>query len=216
MTLTTNHVAGDPNHPSEHNAIAIQVNANTTQATQNAADISTNSTAIATAKARTATGTPPGSGLLAWTFDPAAISSQSSLTAGMVYVAQIEAPAAMTVSTVFANITSGGSGLTHGYAGVYYGGALLAQSTDQVTAWAGTGVMPMALTGSAVIPGAAVFYVALMFTGTTSPQFSRGGLTQATNIAVNRFGNANTGLSALPATLSTISASNAPIWVAVS
>lgn len=30
MTLNTSHVVGDPNHPSEHNAVATQVNTNTT------------------------------------------------------------------------------------------------------------------------------------------------------------------------------------------
>jgi hypothetical protein len=45
MTLNTSHVAGDPNHPSEHNALATQVNTNTSDIATNTANIALAETA---------------------------------------------------------------------------------------------------------------------------------------------------------------------------
>lgn len=166
---------------------------------------------------------PEDHNLLAWTFDPAPVGSSSSGTAGTIQVAKLVAPTRLTISNLWLYCITAGTGLTAGACfGALYDGskALLAQTTDQATAWASTGAKSMALASSQSV-AAGAFYVAWWSNGTTQPAFLRGGAAALVNIglatASSRYATADTATTTTaPATLGTFTALGVGYWVGVS
>lgn len=160
-------------------------------------------------------------GLVAWSFDPSAATSTYTLaTAGVLYLAQLKVLPGL-VSNVVYDVTTAGGTLTASecFVGVYSGGALVAQSADQSTAWASTGVITTALT-SPYEAGRGALTVAFLFNGTTGPTLATGSAKAAVNAGIaatsSRYGSAGTSRTTLPTTLPTVAALPEAIWVALS
>jgi hypothetical protein len=124
------------------------------------------------------------------------------------------------VTNVVYHITTGGGTLTSGqcFVGLYQGGALLAASADQSTAWTSTGLTTTALSAPVTV-NQGIVYAAFVFNGTTGPTLSQAAavdMNAGFAAASSRYGTANTSRTSLPATLGTISALTKSPWVALS
>ena len=161
-------------------------------------------------------------GYLAWAYDPLNISAVTALTtSGNVYLTRINIRTPKSVTNVVAYMGALGGTLTSGqcFAGLYAGttagaytaGQLIGTSADQTSAWnTGTGtanaLQTIALTGAPFSVPAGFVWAALMFNGTTGPQFGRAGnvTAAASNIgfaaASARFA-AATGSTTLPSSI---------------
>lgn len=168
---------------------------------------------------------PSDHGLIGWSMDPAAaVNTQIVTTAGLVHVAKIFLREPALVTNILFFITTAGATLTANQclAGLYQNGTLIGSTGNQATAWAGTGLITMALTGGPFAVAAGNVYAAWYYNGTTAPTLSRGaGTTGLVNAgfaaASSRFGTADTGrTTSLPATLGTVAANNVAWWVALS
>jgi hypothetical protein len=179
-----------------------------------------------------APGTPPiwepaDSGLVAWNYDPCITNggSQALATAGTLYVMAMKVNTTTSVTNIFLDLTVNGSGLTHGFAGLWQGvgGALLGVTSDQATSWGSGSVnsaAAMAIYGGPVTVTAGVVYVGVWFTGTTGPTFYKAAAQNFVNVGLvatsARWGTANTGLTTTaPSTLGTISLSEYAYWAAL-
>ncbi|MFJ9628080.1 hypothetical protein ACIRU8_10350 [Streptomyces sp. NPDC101175] len=121
--------------------------------------------------------TPADHGLIAWPFDPSACgSSGTALSAGFIYLIELVLRQAATINRVHAVIGTAGSGLTSGQclAGLYdSSGNRVGVTADQSTVWNSVGAKAMSLTAP-YSAAAGKYYVAMLFNGTTSPNFSCG------------------------------------------
>ena len=147
---------------------------------------------------------------MAWSYDPILQSASSTLASGTVYLIRIPLPHPAKVDNIIVEIQSAGIGLTSGgsFAGIYTtGGALVAATADQHSAWASAGSKSMALPAPALLPAGYV-YVALLANGTTTPAFGRctvqgaGAINAGLSPADSRYATGPIGQSSLPATIS--------------
>ncbi|HEY9417125.1 MAG TPA: hypothetical protein VIQ30_20395 [Pseudonocardia sp.] len=122
---------------------------------------------------------PADRGYLAWTQPPYALNGGVIMpTPGMLQLRRLRRVPAATVTSIVGWTLTGGSSLTAGqcFAALYTAaGALIAQTTDQSTAWATTGLKVMPLAGGPYNLAAGDYYVGLWFNGTTGPTFARSG-----------------------------------------
>lgn len=163
-------------------------------------------------------------GFLAMNADPAVVvNNQAMSAAGTLQVSKINVPAAITVTNIVIYITIAGAVLTSGQNfGALYNSSktLLAQTVDQSTNFASTGVISMALSSPQAI-AAGTYYVAFWYNGTTSPTIRCGLNSASVNMGLtgnnSRFGTADTGkTTTAPSTMGTITASGPSWWVALS
>lgn len=155
--------------------------------------------------------------LHSWSFRPEAISTGTAATAGTVQLIRVKVHSGVTLSTITLSFTTGGSGLTNCYAGIYSSaGALLGVSAERSANWASSGLKTATFTP--VVVSDDYVWVALLNNGTTGPAYSRGANNGAVNAGLTtpRFASADTGVTTLPATLGTITATTTAYWVAVS
>lgn len=150
---------------------------------------------------------PANQGLCGWSVDPAATSSNLTLTSGLLYFIAVRATDTRTLSNLWVHVFTAGSGLTTGQSllGLYDStGTLLATSGDQSTAWATTGAKAAAI--SASVTAGNTYYVGVLSVGTTPPALSRGsgtgglgnlGLTSAPY----RFNTGASGQTAMPSSV---------------
>ncbi|MDX5569242.1 hypothetical protein PYK79_46420 [Streptomyces sp. ID05-04B] len=173
--------------------------------------------------------TPTDHGLTAWSFDPATCgASGTALSAGFIYLIELVLRQAATINRVHAVIGTAGSGLTSGQclAALYdSSGNRVGITADQSTAWTSVGGKSMNLTAP-YSAAAGRYYVAMLFNGTTSPNFSSGSTHGNTftpgnaNLAAGsyRFCRSASGQTSLPSTVTlsgyTPDANN--LWSAVS
>jgi len=170
---------------------------------------------------------PADSGLIAWNYDPCITNggSQVLATAGQLYVMAMKVAAGTSVTNIYLDLTVVGSGITHGFAGLWQGagGALLGQTADQATNWnsgSTNSAAAMPISGGPVAVTAGVVYVGVWFTGTTGPTFYKAAAQNFVNVGLSapasRWGTANTGLTTTaPSALGTITASEYAYWAAV-
>lgn len=163
-------------------------------------------------------------GLLAMAFDPAANSSNSTplATAGTLYGIRLKLITPATITNIVLPIFTAGATLTAGqcFAALYQNNTLKAQTADQATAWASTGMKTMALS-SAQSAAAGYVDIVMWFNGTTGPAPTRGhqGFTVngALAAANARYFTANTGVTTTaPASLGTKTSFSTAYWVGVS
>jgi hypothetical protein len=168
---------------------------------------------------------PADQGLVAWTTDPAGspglITSAPLATAGTIYVMALKVPAATSVGHIVMDMTVAGSTLTSGqcFAALWQGagGALIGQTADQSTAWAGSaGAVTMAISGGAQAVAAGIVYAGVWFNGTTGPTFMRSASTSLVNVgppANPRWATADTGkTTTAPSTLGSLTAFITAYW----
>lgn len=164
-------------------------------------------------------------GLLAQNLAVGGLSGTASLgTSGTVYVMKLRTRKAITVTNIHMFNTGGIGTPTSGqnFVALYSSSkALLAQSSDQSTAWGSTGMQTMALSSAqTVAPG--TFYVAVWSNAGTRPTFRCGatgtasinGISSAAN---SSWASADTSITTTaPSTLGTFSAYTNAFWVGVS
>lgn len=169
--------------------------------------------------------------LLAWNYDMPASNSGSSValaTAGTLYVQAIPVRTSISVTNIVTILVANGSVLTSSqcFAALYQGagGALIATSADQSTAWGAgaTKVVTMPLASGPFTVSAGIVYAAFWFNGTTGPSFFRTNSSSALinvglSAAASRWGTADTGkTTTAPGTLGTISGAGTAYWAALS
>lgn len=169
---------------------------------------------------------PTDRGYIAWTQPLYVISATTALpTAGVLNLHRVRRVPASTVTSIVVYAAAAGSTLTAGqcFAALYTAaGALIAQTADQATAWASTGLKIMALAGGPYPVTAGDYYVGIWFNGTTGPSLVRSGFANATlaNIGLAspnlEAATANTGVTTTaPATLGAQTVNTLEWWVAL-
>lgn len=147
------------------------------QAASNLSDLGNVVTARNTLAVDTS-GTPADRGWLAWTQAVSAPQQGTALTtAGTLYLMRLRRVPAGTVSNALIFVTAAGVTLTSGqcFAALYTAaGALVAQTADQATSWASTGLKTMAFTAPYSNPSTQDLYLGVWFNGTTGPALARG------------------------------------------
>ena len=168
---------------------------------------------------------PSSHGFLAWSTPPDGLSSQGVLGTGRITWARVKLVAAATVSTLWTYVGTLGSGLTAGqnFIGLYNSaGNLLASSADQSAVWTTTGLKSAAITPQSVAAGD--YLIAIVAVGTTPPAIARPNASAAamcnanlpTTVAGLRSGLGQSSLTALPASITSPTASTSIYWFAMS
>lgn len=167
--------------------------------------------------------TPSDHNMLAWTADPALISSNWTTTDGGTTWAALKLDTTATVNYVWCSIATPGAGLTAGtrnQVGVYDSTlALRASTVDQAGLWTSTGNKMMSLS-TAVTLSAGTYYVLFMSQGTTRPAFTGQPISASPQQAgrtstIIRAGNSSVAQTSLPATRPTATAvPTAYLWAA--
>lgn len=168
---------------------------------------------------------PADSGYKMTNFDPAATGGVGTALAanGVLYAQRLRIDINDTITNLISHVTSAGATLTtaQNFMGLYNAaGTLLSATADQSTAWStgGAGYKVAALSAAqAVTPG--YYFIVFLSNGTTRPSMLRSatGSQAITGPATGlnaRFSTGGTALTALPATLPTMTASNVGYWVA--
>ncbi|MEU8334806.1 hypothetical protein [Micromonospora tulbaghiae] len=169
---------------------------------------------------------PADRGYLAWTQPPYALSAGSvPTTAGTLYLRRLRRVPAGQATSIITHVVTAGTTLTTGqcFAALFTAaGALVAQTADQSTAWASTGLKTMTLAGGPYPLTAGDYYVGIWFNGTTGPSIIRSAsistvLTNAGLTAGNyEAASANTGLTTTaPASVGTQTAQVFEWWFAL-
>lgn len=176
---------------------------------------------------QTTTVTVADTSLAGWTFDPVNLQAGLlQLGGGTLQVARLKIGNADLISSIICNLTLGGLTLTSGrnFAGLYSdSGQLLGQTADQTTAWGSTGLKTMALTVPTPVTPWSWYKIGWFNNGLTVPSMSRGQNISAATLNAGmsgqnlRFSTADTGLTtALPAQMTSLTASDVAWWLAVS
>lgn len=165
---------------------------------------------------------PTDQGFIGWAFDPVSAGSADVIsTSGVLKLAKIWLPGSTVTSLVVA-VTVAGTSLTSGQCGgaLYTAaGAKVAQTADQSTAWATTGVKTMALVGGPYALPAGFYYTGIWINHTgTSPSFSTGAQTAVVNAGASgaslRFCNsAETGITTTAPATVTVGSSTISWWM---
>lgn len=116
--------------------------------------------------------TPRHAGFLVWSWDPTISNSSTAPTRGQTQLVRIDIPATMKITNVVTYLVSGGTTLTAGqnFAALYdSSGNQIGITADQSTAWAGMGLVSMALTTPVTVSGGTFVWVAMLFNGSAAP-----------------------------------------------
>jgi hypothetical protein len=171
--------------------------------------------------------TPAKQGLVAWSGDPLLVTGSLAPTSGVLTLIRITA-ARMTFTNVIVGVGTGGTTLTAGQnlVGLYdAAGTLLAQTADQTTPWATTGLKTAAFTAAQAVAVGDDYFIGILSNGATPAAFNRfpsssfgGTVNVGLTGATLRFATYQTGLTALPGTvtLGSAAASGNVYWVGVS
>ena len=169
---------------------------------------------------------PVDYGLIGWNF-PIDQNGNSTIlpTAGLVHVAKILVPTAITITNLHIHIATGGGTLANSYMALYNSAkGLLSQSADQSSTnsnWQGGGFKTVAL-GAPQAVTAGTYYIAFWVgSWATAPTPSRSSNNSAVNsnlaTAVSRWATADTGITTTaPSTLGAFTATNIAYWVGIS
>lgn len=153
-------------------------------------------------------------GLVGWTYDPIAAVNNSAVSAGQIVLMKVWAESSSNVGRVSFGLGNSPAGCANAYAGVYdASGVLRASSADISSALNGAspGLFRTTLSASYSVAAGSVYYVAfLVGSATTIPTLSR----SASNGVINdgltagsyRTMTSGSGQTALPATLSLVTA----------
>ncbi len=174
---------------------------------------------------------PNDQNLLAWAYDPA-LSLQSSIpTLGQLQLIRVILRTQQTVSKIYVQVNTLGSGLTSGenLLGLYTSaGSLIDSCGDQTSGWntgTGTAGLTTGTLGSSHLLVAGNYYVVFVTNGTTGPAFARMNGLAGSSVTMNiglvdstcRFGTNGSGVTSLPSTITMTSNGLAavPYWAAI-
>lgn len=165
-------------------------------------------------------------GLKIWNYDPAGATGTFTPTAGTLYLCRIDSKTALTLTNLYAHVTTAGATLTasQNFIALYSNLGVLVDSIDMTSAYATVGDQQgvLATGGTTTVAG---WYVGILCNGTTMPVFAAGAsATGGVGMALETPGGARfrkyntTGLTALPGTVGTSGTAftklNSTIWVA--
>ena len=128
---------------------------------------------------------PSDYGLLAWTYDPAFVTTQHAATSETLFLVRVNVRQQVSCTYVVLGMQVNGSSLTTGqnFSGLYAGqanggtwsaGSLVATTSDQTTNWgssANEGMFAMALSGGPYTLPAGFYWVAIQAVGSGVPSF---------------------------------------------
>lgn len=159
---------------------------------------------------------PRAWGFAAWTVDPALCTAGDSTQhfSGAFNLYRMDLPGRVTVSSIIARITSGGSGLTSGqcFAGIYDSSFNLMRSTGDISSsLTGTGFKTLSLSSPVTVaPTNGFVYIAWLMNGTTLPALlgmpnpydvTLFSTAAGSPLAINRWARSNGGNTSLPSTV---------------
>jgi hypothetical protein len=118
---------------------------------------------------------PMDSGMLAWPFDPAFVSSTLTLGAGVMYLSRVHVPAGLVTGVVTQVITAGVGLVAAKCFGCVYDASLnlVGATADLSAAWMTVGSLKSPFASGPVNLAAGLYYVAAYANGTTGPVFGR-------------------------------------------
>ena len=237
-TLPTAHSAGDTGHVADHNLIVTALTDVQNQTITNTTNIGTNTTSIGTANTnignlQTAVAAlgpwspqPSDNNLKAWVDDPLRTTASFTLTQGVLYLAKMKIPNAITVTNLWLIMTTALTTPTAGqnFVGLYdSSGNLLCTSADVGSSLSSTGVKQLTIPSTNL--SANTFCFGALLTNATTAGGARG--QSASSAAYNNVGlsvaasrglTSGTSQTALPATVTLGSATqgnNVP-WMGIS
>ncbi|MEU7978255.1 glycosyl hydrolase family 28-related protein [Micromonospora sp. NPDC049081] len=167
--------------------------------------------------------TPRNAGLVAWTFDPANVSTGKSTVNGTLYMVAVLVPRAATVTKILWGNNTAGVSATAGqnWVGLIGPTGTMLASAGVDADVSTTGLRTTTISSTAVTPGR--YWVAMLFNASTPPQVYRGSDLNATLANAGQAGSSTrwatngTGLTTLPGSVTT--ASNTPsqfqLWAAI-
>lgn len=121
----------------------------------------------------TANALAQASGLVAWTVDPALISTTRTGTSGTIHGGSVWLKRGDTINWLAELVTANGSGLTHGAFAVYDSSLkLVAQTTDKPTAFASASAdtwVKLPLSARYTVRSSGLYYLVDFLAGTTTP-----------------------------------------------
>lgn len=166
---------------------------------------------------------PADHGLVAWNYDPQFVTTTFGGATTITWQGAIKV-ASTALITQFTNVVvTAGSGMTSGRnaIGLYNAaGNLVAQSTDQSTNWASTGIKTASLVSAVTITPATYFAVIIVNATTSTPAFGAASNGWSTvGRAANSYRSAFTSpssLTSLPSTRPTTSSFGGIVWVGLS
>lgn len=151
------------------------------------------------------------SGLVAWTSDPALISTTRTGSSGTIHGGSVWMNQGDTINWLAELVTADGSGLTHGAFAIYDANLhRVAQTADNPDAFAtapASSWVKLSLTAPYTVPSSGLYYLVDLLAGTTTPTVGVVALNSALvgrNVLPNGIARAvrqGTGLSAFPSTL---------------
>jgi Hyaluronidase protein (HylP) len=159
-----------------------------------------------------------------WSYDPIAAANNTAPVAGTPVLIKVRANTTGTVSIIYLNVNTLGSGFTAlaSYAALYdTSGNRLAQSADLATTLNSTGAKAIALTSSASVAGGQFYYVYLVVNASGMPALNRAGnvgvINQNLGPGTYRFCTVGSGISSPPVTidLNTSVALSTSYWAAI-
>lgn len=222
----------------ELDALAADIDTNTSAIATNTSNISANTSAIATnatniTRTRGAFIGASDHGYQAWTGEPLIGQAGTVVpTAGLSHIIRLRTGESASLATnLHIHVTVGGSVLTAGqcFATLHNDAGVILSATavtaDQATAWASGGMKTMALAGTQVLTPATWYKIRLWFNGTTGPTLTRAinSSTAITNAGLSapnfRFSSADSGLTTAalaPGTIGTMTGTATGWWVAIS
>jgi hypothetical protein len=152
-----------------------------------------------------------GSGLVAWTSDPALISTTRTDSSGTIHGGSVWLNQGDTIHWLAELVTADGSALTHGAFAIYDSNLdLVAQTADDPGAFAGAPAdtwVKLSLTSPYTVPASGLYYLVDFLAGATTPTIgvvAYNSTLPGRNLlptGVSRGVRAGSGLSAFPATL---------------
>jgi hypothetical protein len=168
---------------------------------------------------------PSDQGYKGWAYDPISAANNSQPTAGQPVLVKVRCTETTTVSTVYLNVNTLGSGFSASasYVALYdLSGVLLAQSNDLASVLSTTGAKTIPLTTSPSVTGNTFYYVYIVINATTMPALNRAGNIGAINQNLGpgtyRFATLGSGISTPPASiaLGSSTALSTSYWAAIS
>jgi len=175
--------------------------------------------------------TAADSGLIAWSFDPAAAASTFLTTAGVVYLSKVIVTQQQTLTNGLVEVSTAGGTLTasENYLALFNStGTQIAISADQSTAFASAGLITAAWASPVVSAAPGAYYVGVLCNGGTAITLASGSALKPGGVSIGnaglatatgRFLSSGTSQTAMPQSVTLGSASGnlaATIWAAIS
>lgn len=170
---------------------------------------------------------PSDNGLITWSYDPAEAPNANGGAAGWLLTVLLPIRTQVTVANMHIVVTTGGTPMAGQNFGAIWSttGTLIAKTADQASSWNTAGMKTMALTaeaGQSLTLPAGYVIAGYLYNG-TGASFARANTSTRTELInagrsspAMRAGAKGSGFTAIPSSLSGVSADSQPYWMALS